>query len=254
MNPILSCTIIEDEPLAQELLVKYINRVSSLELAGTFDNAITAFDQLYALRPDIIFLDINMPEMTGIEFLKACPAPHPAVILTTANPNHAIDGFDLGVTDYLLKPFTFDRFLKAIGRVKEKTKSPSIVSFPAKDSAPLYSPGTPVSLTPDFCFLKTDKKLEQVRFDDIIFAEALGDYIKVHLPGQLLVTHLTMKKMEELLPSDRFLRTNRSYIVHLKKVKTLIGNTIVMTSGQELVIGPNYRTDVKKALQRWLAE
>ena len=242
MNPILSCTIIEDEPLARELLVKYVGRVGSLKLTGTFEDAVTAFDQLYFLRPDIIFLDINMPEMTGIEFLKAYPVPHPAVILTTANPNHAIDGFDLGVTDYLLKPFTFDRFLKAVGRVREK-----------RNNEPGSLPDSTVSQTPDFFFLKTDKKLEQVGFDDIIFVEALGDYLKVHLPGRFLVTHLTMRKMEELLPSDRFLRINRSYIVHLKQVKTLAGNTIIVTSGNELVVGPNYRADVKNALQQWLA-
>ncbi|GAB4023948.1 LytR/AlgR family response regulator transcription factor [Spirosoma koreense] len=257
MNGPFRCAIIEDEPLAQELLEKYIRRLSSLQLVATFDDAIVAFEQLPALRPDVIFLDINMPDMTGIEFLRAYPAPQPVVILTTANPNHALDGFELGVMDYLLKPITFDRFLKAIGRLKSKPDEQTESVRPGLSVlGPLVveSASEPPAQTKasDFIYLKIDGKLEQIGLDVIIFAEAMGDYLKVFLPDRYLVTHLTMTKLEESLPADRFLRINRSYLVQLRHVKTLEGNTVKTSTGHELVIGPNYRDTVKEALSRWV--
>ncbi len=253
MTNLLRCAIIEDEPLAQELMEKYIRRVSSLDLVGVFDDAIVAFDQLPSLRPDVIFLDINMPEMTGIEFLKAYPAPHPAVVMTTANPNHALDGFDLGVTDYLLKPITFDRFLKAVARVREKVNVniSGTTSLPGEPPHAVSENGPNVPAA-DFAYFKTDKKLEQVLFDDIVFAESLSDYVKVHLSNRVLVTLLTMKKLEETLPPDRFVRIHRSYIVQLRHIKTVEGNTIITSTGQELIIGPNYRDEVKDVLKKWM--
>ena len=251
MNRKLRCAIIEDEPLAQELLEKYVSRVSSLELIGTFDDAIIAFDVLPALSPDVIFLDINMPEMTGIEFLKAYQVPHPAVVMTTANPHHALDGFDLGVTDYLLKPITYDRFLKAVARVREKVNvtetGPDLSAIESRNK--VHEAATVPS---DFVYFKTDKKLEQVRFDDIVYAEALSDYIKIHLPDRFFITLLTMKKLEETLPSDRFIRIHRSHIIQLRHIKMIEGNTVFTSDGQELIIGPNYREVVKEVLKKWL--
>ena len=247
-NQPLRCAIIEDEPLAQELLERYIRRVASLQLVATIDDAVEAFEQLPALRPDLLFLDINMPEMTGIEFLRAYPAPHPIVVMTTANPNHALDGFELGIADYLLKPITFERFMKAIGRVKERSQlllvnvSDDVRSLPASRSEPVSN----------FLYLKTDGRLEQIWHDDIVFAEALGDYIKVFLPGRYIVTHLTMTKLAENLPGDRFLRINRSYIVQLRHIKTLDGNTISTSTGHDLTVGPNYRDMVKERIRAWL--
>lgn len=251
MINLLRCAIVEDEPLAQELLEKYVRRVSSLELIGTFDDAIVAFDKLPGLRPDVIFLDINMPEMTGIEFLRAYPAPHPAIVVTTANPHHALDGFDLGVTDYLLKPISFDRFLKAVARVREKVTGSAAKS----DMPPVETKANEVEIAvarPDFAYFKTDKKLEQVAFDDIVFAESLSDYVKVYLKDRVLVTLLTMKKLEETLPPDRFIRIHRSYIVQLRHIKVVEGNTILTSTGKELLIGPNYREEMKDVLTKWL--
>ncbi|WP_420148479.1 LytR/AlgR family response regulator transcription factor [Spirosoma sp.] len=256
MTGLLRCAIIEDEPLAQELLEKYIRRVSSLELIATFDDAIAAFDQLPVLHPDVIFLDINMPEMSGIELLRVYPAPHPAVVMTTANPNHALDGFDLGVTDYLLKPITFDRFLKSVGRVREKTGKQTTRATTVMEALPTPATdatGTIPSLSfTDFIYLKTDKKLEQIRFDEIVFVEALGDYVKVFLMDRYVVTHLTMTKLAESLPPDRFLRINRSYIVQLRYIKTLDGNSVITSTGHDLTIGPNYRDSVKERIRQWL--
>lgn len=251
----LRCAIIDDEPLAQELLEKYVNRVSSLELVAIFDDAVTAFDQLPAFRPDVLFLDINMPEMTGLEFLQAYPTPHPLVVMTTANGQHALDGFELGVVDYLLKPIAFDRFLKAVGRVKERAQATSPAPAPALPPEPRQPPAEPepeAVRSAEFIYLKTDKKLEQIPLDDLVFAESLGDYLKVFLPNRFVVTHLTMTKLNEVLPTDRFLRINRSYLIQLRHVKTLEGNAVRLSTGDSLVIGPNYRDAVKERIRREL--
>lgn len=251
INNTLRCSIIEDEPLAQELLEKYIRRVSSLELTATFDDAIVAFDQLPAINPDIIFLDVNMPEMTGIEFLRAYPLPHPVIIITSANPTHALDGFEFGVTDYLLKPIMFDRFLKAIGRARDKINGggQSVLDTAGTTNTPLNEERKSPA---EFIYFKTDKKLEQVHYDEIVYVESLGDYVKVFLPDRFFITLVTMKKLAEILPGDRFLRIHRSCIVQLQFIQTLEGNTVVTRSGQELIIGPNYRDEVKLALRKRL--
>lgn len=236
----LRCVIIEDEPLAQELLEKYVRRISFLELAGTFDDAIAAFTELPALAPQIVFLDINMPEMNGIEFLKALPAPHPVVVVTTANPNHALDGFDLGVADYLLKPITFDRFMKAIGRIRERFPTAIPQEVPAK-------------IDPGFAYFKTDKRVEQVLFANIEYVEALGDYLRVFLPERSIVTHLTVKKLLEILPAEHFIRIHRSHIVQVRHIRSMEGNMLFLSSGKELLIGPNYRDEVRSVMKKWLA-
>ncbi|GAB3899060.1 LytR/AlgR family response regulator transcription factor [Spirosoma agri] len=252
----LRCAIIEDEPLAQQLLEKYVRRVPSLDLVATFDDAITAFEQLPAMQPEVIFLDINMPEMTGLEFLQAYPLPHPLVVMTTANPHHALEGFELGVVDYLLKPIAFDRFLKAIGRVKErmpKTAPAPVANNPLSDEARTRSNAGSIAIdspTADFIYLKTDKKLEQIHLNELVYAEALGDYIKVFLPDRFVVTHLTMTKLAETLPPDRFLRINRSFIIQLRHVKVLEGNSVLLSTGDNLVIGPSYRDAVKERIRR----
>ncbi|MCF0071111.1 LytTR family DNA-binding domain-containing protein [Dyadobacter sp. CY261] len=254
MPNLLRCAIIEDEPLAQELLEKYVRRVSFLELAGTFDDAIAAFTDLPGLAPHIVFLDINMPEMSGIEFLKALPAPHPVVVMTTANPHHALEGFDLGVADYLLKPITFDRFLKAIGRIRERfPATTNIAEGGNAQVADISLQEEPVVTEPGFAYFKTDKRIEQVLFADIEYVEALGDYLRIFLPDRNIVTHLTIKKLLEILPAGNFIRTHRSHIVQLRHIRTMEGNTLVLSSGKELLIGPNYRDEVRTVMKKWLA-
>lgn len=252
----LRCAIIEDEPLAQELLEKYVRRISFLELAGTFDDAISAFTELPALTPHIIFLDINMPEMNGIEFLKALPVPHPVVVMTTANPNYALDGFELGVADYLLKPITFDRFLKAIGRVRERFPVPVDATDHAVPAAAVTAhlpQQDAFAAEPGFAYFKTDKRTEQVLFADIEYVEALGDYLRIFLPGRNIVTHLTIKKLLDILPAAHFIRTHRSHVVQLRHIRSTEGNMLFLSSGKELLIGPSYRDEVRNVMRKWLA-
>lgn len=251
MPTTIRCAIIEDEPLAQELLEKYVRRVTFLELAGTFDDAIAAFTQLPVLAPHVIFLDINMPEMNGIEFLKALPAPHPVVIMTTANPHHALEGFELGVADYLLKPITFDRFLKAIGRIRERF--PAAAHVPENRVAPADIPQQQPAAGPDFTYFKTDKRIEQVLFTEIEYVEALGDYLRVFLQDRHIVTHLTIKKLLEILPAGLFIRVHRSHIVQLRRISSMEGNMLHLASGKELLIGPNYRDEVRNLMKKMLA-
>lgn len=228
----LRCAIIEDEPLAQELLQRYVRRVNSLELVATFDDAVEALTKLPPLQPTLLFVDINMPELTGLEFLRTYPTPHPAVIMTTANPNHALDGFEFGVADYLLKPITFERFMIAIGRVTTRFSNEAS--------------------EPTFIYLKADGRLQQIYYDEIVFAVAFGDYIKVYLADRYLLTHTTMTKLAQALPPDRLLRINRSYLVQRKYIKTLTGNTVTMSTGHQLVIGTNYRDAVKEQIRQGL--
>lgn len=249
----LRCAIIEDEPLAQELLEKYVRRAAFLELVATFDDAVAAFGQLPALAPDIIFLDINMPEMTGIEFLKAFPAPHPTVVMTTANPSHALDGFELGVADYLLKPITFDRFLKAVGRIRERLTAPLGRVEHETVAEEVTTKSVEGSVEAGFAYFKTDKKIEQIQFTEIVWVEALGDYLKIFLADRHIVTHLTIKRLTEILPADQFIRIHRSHIVHLRHIRSMEGNMITISSGKELLVGPNYRDEVRNRMKKWLA-
>lgn len=227
------CAIIDDEPLAQELLERYVRRVHSLELVATYDDALAALTELPPRQPGLLFVDINMPELSGLEFLKAYPTPHPVVILTTANPNHALDGFEFGVIDYLLKPITFERFSKAIDRVTLRVRPE------AKEDNDL--------------FIKTGGRIERILYDEILFMEAFGDYVKVHLNQRRVLTHTTLTRLADRLPSDQFIRINRSYIIPRQHIKTLTGNAIILTTGQCLPIGTNYRLTVKKQLQQWVA-
>jgi two-component system, LytTR family, response regulator len=251
MPTTIRCAIIEDEPLAQELLEKYVRRVAFLELAGTFDDAIAAFTQLPVLAPHVIFLDINMPEMNGIEFLKALPPPHPVVIMTTANPHHALEGFELGVADYLLKPVTFDRFLKAIGRIRERF--PVTAQVPKNVTTLAVIPQQQPTADAGFTYFKTDKRIEQVFFSEIEYVEALGDYLRVFLQDRHIVTHLTIKKLLEILPAGLFIRVHRSHIVQLRHIRSMEGNMLHLASGKELLIGPSYRDEVRNLMKKMLA-
>lgn len=223
----LKCLVIEDELPAQRVLKKYIADVPSLELKGMYTSAVNALDKLQEEKIDLLFLDINLPKISGLSFLRSLNNP-PQVIITTAYPDYAPEGFELDVTDYLLKPFSFERFLKAV------SKTTDIANLRESD-------GTS-SDNNKFVFIKVDKILQKVDFETIVFIESDRDYVKVETEDESF-THLqTLKYWEKLLPAQRFARVHKSFIVNITKVQKIIGNQIEI--GDEVIpIGRHYKQD-----------
>jgi len=223
---ILKTLVIDDEPLAQNIIRKYAEDIKSIEIRGFCNHALEAMLILENQAIDLIFLDINMPKLSGIEFLKTLKNP-PLIILTTAYTDYAMEGYELNVLDYLVKPFSFVRFLKAVQKAEQQIQ---------------LSKKTKEIEKPESIFIKSNKKSYQVRFIDIVYIEGLGDYIKIYTEKTHLITNLTMKKMEELLPENEFYRIHKSYIVNLKKIVAIEGNMVEL-SNVKLTIGSNFRTD-----------
>ncbi len=221
----LNCIIIEDEPLAQEILKKYISELPSLELTGIFYDAVSAQQQMHAIRPDLIFLDINLPVLSGVNFLRSL-TQYPSVIFTTAYQDFALEGFELNAVDYLLKPFSFERFLKAVNKVLDL--HPSRGSNGGNDEA---------------IFIKVDKRLVRVSFNDISYLEALDDYVKVVTGQKEYLTNNSLKNLLEQLPSAKFIRVHKSYVVSAAGIEYIEGNYIRLT-GKEIPIGAAYKEEV----------
>ena len=235
MNPI-KCIIVDDEPLAIEIMEAYVQRVDQLLLKGTFRNAVAAFSFLQAHPIDLIFLDIQMPKLTGIDFLKTLKNP-PKVIFTTAFRDYAIDGFELEVVDYLLKPIPFDRFLKAIGRVIQQP-----LSTPVENKIVSEPTEQPI-------FFKVDKKMVKIKVCDILYIESIKDYVKVKTPDKEIITQQKISYLEESLPKHIFIRIHRSFIVSVHKIESYSATEVEIGKIQ-LPIGRNYKNEVLKALSR----
>lgn len=204
-----TCLIVDDEPLARKLLSEYLSKVPWLQLQGACSSPMEALDVLRRQAPDILFLDVQMPELTGISLLKVLQKK-PYVILTTAYSEYALEGYELDVMDYLLKPITFERFLKAVEKAAERLS-------PAPSAAPVEAESSPTENTPDFVFVKDGTALVKVRLGDILYVEGLKDYVALHLPGgKRIVTLQRLKVLEEQLPAERFARIHNSYIVGLE--------------------------------------
>jgi DNA-binding LytR/AlgR family response regulator len=224
--------IVDDEPLAQDVLETYIEQIPDIELAGKCSNAIEASSCLNENTVDVILLDIQMPQLTGIEFVKSLNNP-PLIVFTTAYPNYAVDGFELDAVDYLLKPISMERFLKALNKVRGQLQTSSGDKQHDHDD--------------DFFFVKADKKLVKVKYADILYIEGLKDYVIIRMEEGRVITLQTMKSLEEKLPSNKFMRIHRSYIVALDKIQALVGNMVeIMEKGQtkHLPVGKNYRDEL----------
>ena len=243
------CFIIDDELPARQLIEKFVSRVPFLELVGACDNAVDALFQVEQLQPSLIFLDVEMPEMTGFEFLRLLPTPKPEVIMVTAFPQYAVEGFEHQVTDYLLKPVSFERFMRAVNKATaNRTLSPPAFTAVTPPITPALAEPTPEHS--DFILIKEDKKLVRVEPEDIVFIEGMKDYLKIYLPNRVLVTHMTMIKIEAMLPSALFLRVNRSYIVRKGAIQEIDGNVITTTDGKKVPIGVTFRESVMEALRK----
>lgn len=232
----ISCIIIDDEPLARKGLQEYIADVEFLELAGEFETPLKATGMLGEGAVQLMFLDIQMPKISGLDFLKMVRNP-PPVIFTTAYPQFALEGFELNALDYLVKPIAFDRFLKAALKAKEyyEVRQKNVVSATATTSAPEYF------------FIKADNKLVKIFFEDILFVEALQNYVTIHTKAKNYITYLTFKSVEEYLPSDHFIKTHKSYIVSKTKVDSIDGN-IIKVENQTIPISRNLKDEVMTRL------
>jgi len=229
------CLVIEDEPLSQDIMAKYIAGIPELKLAGVFGDAIGASGFLRNAPVDLIFLDINLPIISGMNFLKSLSHP-PMVIFTTAYPEYAVEGFDADAVDYLVKPFSFERFLKAVNKAFDRMKNQMQASaLPAgNEQEPAGS-----------LILRADKKVHRINYSDILYLEASGDYVKVHTTSRTLMVHETFRKMEEQLPPEMFVRVHKSFIVPVNRINYLEGN-ILSIMGTTIPIGLVYRDEVMK--------
>ena len=232
----MKCIIVDDEPLAIEILESYVSKIDQLEIAGTFRNAVSAFAFLQQNTVDLIFLDIQMPKLSGIDFLRTLKNP-PKVILTTAFRDYALDGFELEVVDYLLKPIPFERFLKAVAKVLHQPAAAAVT--PKPDAAAADS----------FVYFKVDKKMIKTRMADILYIESIKDYVKVKTADKEIITQQKISYLEESLPRDLFLRIHRSFIVNVERIDAYSATDVEI--GKHFVpIGRNYKNDEMKILAR----
>lgn len=232
----INCILIDDEPLARKGLREYINDVDFLNLKGEYENPLKAAEVLSGSEIQLIFLDIQMPGVSGLDFLRSLPSS-PPVIFTTAYPQYALDGFDLNALDYLVKPISFERFLKAVMKAKE------YFEVRQKNEAVEEKTGTPAN----YFFIKADSKLVKIFFDEILYIEALQNYISIHTVNKKYITYLTFKSIEDYLPSDKFIKTHKSYIVSASKIESIEGNDILV-GNQHIPISRNLRDEVMEKI------
>ncbi len=237
----LKCAIIDDEPLARECISNYIREVDFLEVVGEGNNPLKLIEIQKEQHLDLIFLDIQMPIMNGMEYLKLSDN-RPSVILTTAYPNYALEGFDLDVLDYLLKPITFNRFYKAAKKAWEYHQ----ITSKNQDTEPVSEPS-------DYFFVKNDKAYDKIYAKDILFIEGMQNYVAFHTTnGKKHLALLPLKKVEENLKSNHFFRVHKSFIVSIEKIESVLDNRIHIKNFK-IPIGRNYKNQVMKIIQnkRW---
>lgn len=231
MKP-LNCIIIDDEPRAIEIMESYVSQLDSLYLMQTFRNPLKAFDFLKQNKVELIFLDINMPNVSGIQFLKSMPSP-PLTILTTAYSEYAVESYQLNVVDYLLKPIEFDRFLQSINKVLD------LLNPSRSDSIHKTTSTTPAK---NHIFVKSGAKIERVDFNDILYIEGSGNYISYQLKNRKILSLGKMSEVLNVLPIERFIRIHKSYIVQIDKINSIENNQVEI-DGSRLSISQTYKSD-----------
>lgn len=234
----IRCLAVDDEAYASDIIATFINKTPFLELVGTTTNAFEALSMVQDGKIDLVFLDIQMPELTGIQFLKIC-GNKCKVILTTAYPEYALDGFELDVVDYLLKPISYERFYKAAEKAQQMI-SPAQYEIVT----------TPVPATNDFIFIKGDTKNKfiKVNYNEILYIEGLKNYVSVYTANQRIVTYQALRELESQLPHPPFYRVHKSYIVSLEKIKMIDGNTLFIHD-QSIPIGETYKEEFFKIVR-----
>ncbi|WP_024772972.1 LytR/AlgR family response regulator transcription factor [Aquimarina macrocephali] len=229
----IKCMVVDDEPLAIRVLEKHIMEIPDLELVSTFDNPITAGHFLQNATIDLLFLDIQMPVVTGIDFIKNTSI-QPKVILTTAYREYALEGYELDIIDYLLKPISFIRFYKSINKYKAlNTTTPST----SQESSE-------VDKTLDHIFVNSNKRMIRIEFNDILFIDSIKDYVRIHIANDIIITKDKISSFVQKLPSY-FLRVHRSYIINTRKIASLTAKDVVLLGGMEIPIGASYKEIIK---------
>ncbi len=238
MSRVISCLVIDDEPEARDILKEHLSKIDDVEVIAYCKNAIEAFKQLSSCNIDLIFLDINMPEVSGLDFAKTIN--HDVkVIFTTAYREYAVDGFDLKAVDYLLKPIAFDRLLQALNKYFDENvviKKQDIIEVEQEKS--------------DFIFVRSDRKMVRINFDEITYIESIGDYVKIHLQNQSVITRETISNIESKLPANAFIRTHRSFIVAVNKIDSFT-NEYLEIENKTIPISRSYKTDVLRQLEQF---
>jgi two-component system, LytTR family, response regulator len=226
----IKCIVVDDEELARTLLENYISKLPNLELVAKCKNPLEAMSVLQEQEVDLMFLDIQMPELTGVEFLKTM-TKKPLVIFSTAYSDYAIEGYTLDVVDYLLKPFGLERFIQAVNKAQERLM--------------LKTPDNSLSTekTKNYLLVKSEHKIHKIKLADIIFIQSMREYVAYHTPEGRMLSLNSLKYLEEELPSDQFIRIHKSYIVSIDKIKTLEGN-LVHIGKEKLPIGAMYKDAV----------
>jgi len=231
----LSCIIVDDEPVARKILQEFTEQMPFLELLGKFENAMKAEKFLESNKVDLIFLDIEMPKVSGLEMLKRINIES-MVILTTAFPQYALDGYELDIIDYLLKPFALHRFIKAVQKAKDfyemKTQSGNV-------------------LPPSYIFIKSEKRIEKVELGDILYAEVLGNYMSIYTDRKKIIAYLTMKSLQSQLSPTDFIKIHQSFLVNRSKIESVEGNELKVGT-KSLPISRNYRDSVTNLINQRL--
>ncbi|MCX6244512.1 MAG: LytTR family DNA-binding domain-containing protein [Bacteroidetes bacterium] len=234
----MKCLIIDDEPLAQRVIEKYAEEIPSLDLAGKCNNALDALEILEEQRIDLVFLDINMPKLSGLEFLRSLKHP-PMVIITTAYAEFAIQGYELNVVDFLMKPFSMERFLKAVQKAEK-------LIHPQSRQAMKRSPSAEEE--DQFIFVKSSKKTYRISLNDILYIEALGDYVKIYTSDRMIVSYQSMKNLEAILSPKQFPRIHKSFIVSLARIDMIEGNQVKLKD-RYIPIGTNFKAEFEKLIR-----
>ena len=240
----IRCLIVDDEPLALHILEDYMSKIPFLQLVKATTNPIEALTIVQEKGADLVFLDVQMPELSGIQFLRIANGKA-KVILTTAYPQYALEGYELDVIDYLLKPIAFDRFFKAVQKAQTIMQPPAAAGAKPVQAEPAQQPRQ--DFLSDFIFVKTEHKIQKVYLNDILFIEGLKDYISIFTPAERIITLQNMKKMEDALPPKHFIRVHKSYIVSINKIDSIERSRIFI--GDKIIpVGDTYREEFFKII------
>ena len=237
MNKIVKCIIVDDEPVARDVLESLLSRIEAIEIVAQCKNALDAFNVINTKAVDLIFLDINMPEISGLSFAKSINSDI-KIIFTTAYREYAVEGFDLQAVDYLLKPISFERLLKSVNRVINQGHA-------AGEEAILEA----VAAEDDYMFVRSDRKMIKISFDDLLFVESLGDYVKLHLKEKTVVTRESLSGIEAQLPKRDFIKIHRSFIVSISSIDSYTSELIEIGK-RELPLSRNYKDEVLLRLSK----